>query len=240
MTADTCAIRIDTDIDTTGREEKAQALAEKWESVIAKVDPEGHEDQDPPKDEYIAMIKDFLLDSDEPLALEVLSLQEFVILDGCDDLSPVVDLLGDIKEFLGDDPLVEELFNSEIPDVMFDDAGRQESGLYRYYSTQRPVDIGTYPNPSGNKPINIENFDSRILTDNGNLLAWGYLEYAKPLTEEQYRNYELKPAFTSTDHTCEKATEKMSILSELHSEKKENEKETLPYKKTDRIREEAR
>ena len=40
-------------------------------------------------------------------------------------------------------------------------------GVYRYYSTQRPVD---------------------------RLMAWGELTYAKPLTEKQIEDYELKPA----------------------------------------------
>lgn len=48
-------------------------------------------------------------------------------------------------------------------------------GVYRYYSTQRPVDIGTYP-------------------ADGRLMAWGELTYAKPLTEKQMEDYELKPA----------------------------------------------
>lgn len=32
-------------------------------------------------------------------------------------------------------------------------------GLYKYYSTQRPVDIGTFPKPPYNKPDEIFNYD---------------------------------------------------------------------------------
>ena len=32
------------------------------------------------------------------------------------------------------------------------DSQRQGPGHYRYYSTQRPVDIGTYPKPPGTGP----------------------------------------------------------------------------------------
>ena len=69
-------------------------------------------------------------------------------------------------------------------------------GVYRYYSTQRPVDIGTYPKPSDNPPLSIVNYDDdrRRPVANGRLMAWGELTYAKPLTEKQMEDYELKPA----------------------------------------------
>ena len=35
-------------------------------------------------------------------------------------------------------------------------------GLYKYYSTQRPVDIGTFPKPPRNAPDEIVNYDRRI------------------------------------------------------------------------------
>lgn len=66
----------------------------------------------------------------------------------------------------------------------------KDTGLYRYYSTQRPVSIGTYPG----KPENIHNFDDRQEVCEGKMQAWGYLEYKEPLTEKQMSEYELKPA----------------------------------------------
>lgn len=66
----------------------------------------------------------------------------------------------------------------------------KDTGLYRYYSTQRPVSIGTYPG----KPENIQNFDDRQEVCGGQMRAWGYLEYKEPLTEKQMSDYELKPA----------------------------------------------
>lgn len=66
----------------------------------------------------------------------------------------------------------------------------KDTGLYRYYSTQRPVSIGTYPG----KPENIQNFDDRQEVCGGQMSAWGYLEYKEPLTEKQMSDYELKPA----------------------------------------------
>ena len=65
---------------------------------------------------------------------------------------------------------------------------------YKYYSTQRPVDIGTYPKPNGNQPVEIQNYDQRVPVENGALRAWGELSYKKPLTEKQMADYELKPS----------------------------------------------
>lgn len=67
-------------------------------------------------------------------------------------------------------------------------------GLYKYYSTQRPVDIGTFPKPQHNAPDEIKNFDKRILVEDGAFLAWGYITYTRPLTEQEIFDYELRPA----------------------------------------------
>ena len=47
-----------------------------------------------------------------------------------------------------------------------------------------------------NPPLSIVNYDDdrRRPVANGRLLAWGELTYAKPLTEKQMEDYELKPA----------------------------------------------
>ena len=44
-----------------------------------------------------------------------------------------------------------------------------------YYSTQRPVDIGTYPKPPDNQPLSIVNYDDdrRRPVADGRLMAWG-------------------------------------------------------------------
>ena len=60
-------------------------------------------------------------------------------------------------------------------------------GLYKYYSTQRPVDIGTFPKPHRNTPDEIVNYDQRIPVENGSFLAWGHLTYTRPLTKRQAR-----------------------------------------------------
>ena len=65
--------------------------------------------------------------------------------------------------------------------------------IYRYYSTRRPVDIGTFPE-STDEPICIHNYDKRIRIEPWGFLAWGYLEYSAPLDARQADDYELKPS----------------------------------------------
>ena len=72
-------------------------------------------------------------------------------------------------------------------------------GLYKYYSTQRPVDIGTFPKPHRNAPDEIVNYDQRIPVENGSFLAWGHLTYTRPLTKRQASDYELRPAPDNPD-----------------------------------------
>lgn len=72
-------------------------------------------------------------------------------------------------------------------------------GLYKYYSTQRPVDIGTFPKGPGKEPDEIQNFDERIPVEDGAFLAWGYLTYTRPLSEQDVFDYELRPAPENPD-----------------------------------------
>ena len=72
-------------------------------------------------------------------------------------------------------------------------------GLYKYYSTQRPVDIGTFPKPPRNAPDEIVNYDQRVPVENGSFLAWGHLTYTRPLTKRQTSDYELRPAPDNPD-----------------------------------------
>lgn len=76
-----------------------------------------------------------------------------------------------------------------------------EDLFYLYYSTQRPIDIATFPNASDNPPLFIKNYDSdrRTWVEAGTILAWGELAYAKPLTEKQQADYELTPSRKNPD-----------------------------------------
>ncbi len=70
---------------------------------------------------------------------------------------------------------------------------------YKYYSTQRPVDIGTFPKEKDNPPIRIENYEGRIWVEHDTRLAWGELTYAQPLSEKELYSYELKPSRDNPD-----------------------------------------
>lgn len=59
---------------------------------------------------------------------------------------------------------------------------------YRYYSTMRPVNPGTFPN---HDVKSLHNFSTRIYVESIKHEAWGYLDYNIPLTETEERNYEL-------------------------------------------------
>ncbi len=73
------------------------------------------------------------------------------------------------------------------------DYGMAERNAYKYYSTQRPIDIGTFPK-TDNGPVRFVNFEAREGVEAGRLQAWGYLVYDRPLTEKQISDYELHPA----------------------------------------------
>ena len=58
-------------------------------------------------------------------------------------------------------------------------------GLYKYYSTQRPVDIGTFPKPRDNQPDKIVNFDWRVPVEGDAFLFWDCPTYTKPLARKE-------------------------------------------------------
>ena len=87
-------------------------------------------------------------------------------------------------------------------------------GLYQYYSTQRPVDIGTFPKPPHNAPDEIVNYDQRIPVEGGAFRAWGHRTYTKPLTEKQASDYELRPA-KDNPGLCREAAVKRPIAEQM-------------------------
>ena len=57
----------------------------------------------------------------------------------------------------------------------------EQQELYRYYSTQRPVDIGTYPKDPDNPLTGFLNYDERTSVEHGAFRAWGR-SFTVPLT----------------------------------------------------------
>ena len=78
------------------------------------------------------------------------------------------------------------------------ESGLHEQGAYIYYSTQRPVDINTFP-ITENGPVRFVNFDTHEDVEQGDFQAWGYLVYDAPLTEKDIYNYELRAASGNPD-----------------------------------------
>ena len=63
---------------------------------------------------------------------------------------------------------------------------------YKYYSTQRLVDIGTYPRDL--VPVEIVNYDGKIPVEDGAFSAWGHLVFHEPLQPADLMDYELRPS----------------------------------------------
>ena len=64
--------------------------------------------------------------------------------------------------------------------------------MEKYYSTQRPVSVGTFP--SGKDVRMIVNFDNRLYVDSIGCMAYGYIVFAEPLSEKEASDYELTAA----------------------------------------------
>lgn len=100
----------------------------------------------------------------------------------------------------------------------------EEQKHYKYYSTQRPVDIGTYPKSAPNPPVEITNYNDRTWVEHDTRLAWGELIYAHPLTVGEQTAYELKPSRHNPDVSAE-MTAQAQIVGEWE------EKRHVPYVK---------
>lgn len=61
----------------------------------------------------------------------------------------------------------------------------------RYYSTQRPVSPGSYPQNKDNEITEIFNYDDKTYIEEIGREAWGYIDYLYPLTEQDIGDYEL-------------------------------------------------
>ena len=122
----------------------------------------------------------------------------------------------------------------------FQEAVKQEDGMYRYYSTQRPVGPGTFPTQQGHQET-VHNFDDRIDIPNEGFKAWGYIEYPDPLTEKQVKDYELKPALTvemKEKSPVKDTHEKKSVLADLKAKQAFVAGSQLPKKEMKNVKEE--
>ncbi len=70
----------------------------------------------------------------------------------------------------------------------------EKSEVYRYYSTARPVSIGTHPDGA----INVVNYVSKQEIDDSGVEAWGYVEYNHELSEAEMNQYQLRRVYPNS------------------------------------------
>lgn len=94
--------------------------------------------------------------------------------------------------------------------------------MTKYYSTQRPIEPGTYPKPQNNKVIEIKNFDKKEKIEKEDINAYGYIKYEKPLMPAAAKAYELSLALAQdeTKETIEenKETEEPNLAAKTDEE----------------------
>ena len=56
-----------------------------------------------------------------------------------------------------------------------------EQETYKYYSTQRPIDVGTYPNSRFNGVVEMTIYPERWRVEGEAFRAWGEIDYAQQL-----------------------------------------------------------
>ncbi len=68
--------------------------------------------------------------------------------------------------------------------------------MFKYYSTQRPVSIGTFPKEGA---VEIVNFDRRTFVEDIGREAWGLILYNRELDKNECDDWELVPEGTAID-----------------------------------------
>ena len=171
-------------------ETQAETLAVKLDELSYDFDYYGYVDAVDDREAVVQQNKEMLLENGTQVEGILEFLQEVVDNDG-DCSARAAALITEVKEF---SEAAAAFMPPKEPDSPV--PGLQENGTYRYYSTQRPVDLGTFPKPPDNPVMEVHNYDadSRIPVENGMIQAWGYVEYRKPLTEKEAGDYELRPA----------------------------------------------
>ena len=104
----------------------------------------------------------------------------------------------------------------------------KQQELYRYYSTQRPVDLGTYPKEPDNPLVGFLNYDDRISVEHGAFRAWGHLTYTKPLTDKQVADYELRPAFNVHELRRKRGERPLTIAEQMKAAQQQAQEQRGP------------
>ena len=207
-------------------ETQAEALAVKLDELSYDFDYYGYVDAVDDREAVVQQNKEMLLENGTQVEGILEYLQE-VVADEGDCSARAVALITEVKEF---SEAAAAFMPPKEPDQPV--PGLQENGTYRYYSTQRPVDIGTFPKPPDNPVVEVHNYDadSRIPVENGMIQAWGYVEYQKSLTEKEAGDYELRPAparFTEKEVRDMQKPDIQAGKADIHQAKLEPEKKSV-------------
>lgn len=68
----------------------------------------------------------------------------------------------------------------------------EDGSRYRYYCTMRPPMPGAIPKPERGEILEVKDFGHKYFVAGEDIMAWGYVEYSRPLTEKTAEAYELR------------------------------------------------
>ncbi|WP_164516900.1 antirestriction protein ArdA [Clostridium transplantifaecale] len=98
-------------------------------------------------------------------------------------------------------PLVQQAIQliAAVPEAELHDHYGVYHDTYRYYITEASLERGAYP-LDGEQPPQVEEYGHTTMVENGLIHAVGYLEYTKPLSPEQVREYSLAASPMNKDY----------------------------------------
>ena len=81
----------------------------------------------------------------------------------------------------------------------------EKKNMFRYYVTQRPIDIGTIPNAKS--AVNITRYEERKKLPGVDREVYGYVEYTTKLSKAEIESYELTEKILTDGNTLENKKE---------------------------------
>lgn len=153
-------------------------------------------DFDLDSDKVASDIKGFAKSPDKNEALIIPSLRDQHIeeLIQMTEVYGIRELFEEIAEREENGSILNERFGSYSYEELKGAMQEFKKDKFRYFSTERPVSIGTYPIDG---MISFVNYNERTYAEEIGREAWGELYYNRELSEKETRDYELMPDFTN-------------------------------------------